>query len=416
MERYRSTDESVASPGWAWLLVELPDRHVSDGVEPGIPLVRTSSIADSSNPGWRKLATQGKMTFSNVRLERRSRTITLGAITELQSGSYPWPFKATHSGDLVSAVERDVPVPPDIISGDGPRMSQIAIAKAMAKANSPTFLSGEWLKDMSSTVGMLRRPFSSAQDLVRRMVRHRDQRIGKTARSIMKANADTWLEYRYGWKPLILDSKKILNECVRKRDKFPKRSLVVRASVEQATHQRHPFTGVVLTHASNWEATGCFERDHTLKAAAGVMFDVINRTSSQELMAIMGLRSQDIPSTIWECLPYSFVLDWFVNVGPWLSAVVPNPDISIKGSWVTVVDDNVVRFMPGTLTRTTYYSSGTGPYGSSTQRSFVYERFVNPEIGPHPVLTFNPLSVHRSVDAMSLLVRPIVNGLRSFKH
>jgi hypothetical protein len=47
----------------------------------------------------------------------------------------------------------------------------------------------------------------------------------------MKASAQTWLEYRYGWTPIILDAKAIAKEVHKLREPYEKSRLVARASI-----------------------------------------------------------------------------------------------------------------------------------------------------------------------------------------
>ena len=46
----------------------------------------------------------------------------------------------------------------------------------------------------------------------------------------------------------------------------------------------------------------------------------------------LGLSFGNMPSMIWELIPYSFVVDWVVNVGDWLKASRPRLDLEIMGS------------------------------------------------------------------------------------
>jgi hypothetical protein len=41
---------------------------------------------------------------------------------------------------------------------------------------------------------------------------------------------------------------------------------------------------------------------------------------------------------IWELVPFSFIVDWFFNVGETLAAFTPNYGIESLASWYTVVD------------------------------------------------------------------------------
>lgn len=45
--------------------------------------------------------------------------------------------------------------------------------------------------------------------------------------------------------------------------------------------------------------------------------------------------------TVWDLTPYSFILDWFINMGDIISAHAPVPGVKALASWVTTVDTTV---------------------------------------------------------------------------
>jgi hypothetical protein len=46
---------------------------------------------------------------------------------------------------------------------------------------------------------------------------------------------------------------------------------------------------------------------------------------------------------IWELIPFSFIIDWFFNVGETLASFTPNYGIESLASWYTVVDTKYQR-------------------------------------------------------------------------
>jgi hypothetical protein len=43
----------------------------------------------------------------------------------------------------------------------------------------------------------------------------------------------------------------------------------------------------------------------------------------------------------WELIPFSFVADWFVNIGPYVRAITPKVGVHSLGSWTTTKDEQV---------------------------------------------------------------------------
>jgi len=51
-----------------------------------------------------------------------------------------------------------------------------------------------------------------------------------------------------------------------------------------------------------------------------------------------GLDLDDIAPTMWELVPYSFVVDWFCNISDILAAWSPHSEVRVLASWSKVVD------------------------------------------------------------------------------
>jgi hypothetical protein len=136
------------------------------------------------------------------------------------------------------------------------------------------------------------------------------------------------------------------------------------------------------------------------------------------LMKALGLRGRDIPSLLWELTPWSFVVDWFANVGTWLQAVVPDPSISIRGNWVTVIRTTEVKYSSGTLIEPHSHpvSMSTGMYGGSSIRLHEVHRYANQPLPTTPVLMGKALSVLQKADALCLGVSQLSGLLKTLRH
>lgn len=106
---------------------------------------------------------------------------------------------------------------------------------------------------------------------------------------------NSWLAYKYGWTPLLLDihgGAKTLAELGHKRDQR-----TMRAS--------HSYT------VKSPIATFKFAGDRAGKATAFCTFRV--RSPGTKLMNSIGLLNPAL--ILWEVIPFSFVVDWFINIG-----------------------------------------------------------------------------------------------------
>jgi len=378
------------------------------------------TMEDTVHPGWRRSSQLGVLVLGNMCLERQERSYSAGQIDFGPFGGQSFIGSAGDyqkvSGDLIASVERVAPLPYDS-SADLPRMAEIALVKAMAKVNPSTVTSLEIFNDLDKTIRMLRRPLSGSRQLMKKIFKRSRKFSTRSARDLAKASSDAWLEYRYGWKPLILDCENVIDEVRNLSDSIGVKRKVVRASVGNGESVRtQSFDRIPLSPGSNWDASGAVTVTQRVAAHAGVIYETKFRGISDKACQIAGSRASDLPRSVWECIPYSFVVDWFFNVGSWLEAVTPKADTNVAGSWVTTVDSKRTVFAGSTIGATYNVppmNRFVGTLGSSTVNWTRVTRVCNPSIPSSPTLTNVTLSRLHSVDAMALLAQQLLSDLRN---
>jgi len=114
-----------------------------------------------------------------------------------------------------------------------------------------------------------------------------------------KAVASAWLELQYGWKPLLND--------------------VFDACASLAHFLNTPLTkSFRVSRERPGTATGGYPHGHFTSSNVYYRVGIIARVSEASVPALLGLT--DPASVIWEKTPFSFVADWFIPIGSWLSA------------------------------------------------------------------------------------------------
>lgn len=392
------------------------------------------TMDDTVTPGWNKLGKEMALGYEVI-----LNPVTLTVVNRTGGGSTDHTFQNRNGtveiiGDLAAELEswsqgtinNDPGLLTRLTSGELERMKSVALVKAYAKAKSMGTLMGENLAELSQTIQTLRHPFNGVTKLVRKMIKFRNHRhmLNKvrTAKTFARANADAWLEYRYGWKPLLLDCDEIITAAVERRERCLEKFLVSRASggrvtYEQSKHRSMPDQSAMGSLGVSSAAWNCCLQEEAA-VTAGVMFRRKARTTSQMLTATLGLRPSDLPSTAWELLPHSFVVDWFTNVGDWIRAVTPDPDLVLIGNWVTTCSSSMLSQSDGKLTVFTY-GAPMWPdchVPSSTTHTKVYRRQVNYPLASSPVWTKKPLSMLHLTDAMALSCGKITSLLGSLAH
>lgn len=128
---------------------------------------------------------------------------------------------------------------------------------------------------------------------------------------------ETWLEYAFGWRPLI-------NDVASGAEAIAELSLVqppfkmVRSSFKDDSSRTSSTSTVSINSGQIGQQVSC-----TTGSAIVKYYGVIWTNDGEFLPGVprvLGLRGEDIPDAVWELTPWSFLIDYFVNVGDVISA------------------------------------------------------------------------------------------------
>lgn len=147
-----------------------------------------------------------------------------------------------------------------------------------------------------------------------------------------KTLANHWLAYQYGWRPLLSDAKGLISIAeTGPRDTAEGVRMRVRASATRTSTYQLVYDG---QGASNLPG-GNTKLDGTLvaKASAGLLVEF---KPGQAGGASLGLGVYDPLLTAWELTPFSFVFDWFVDVGSYLESLSTLAEVSVLTGFASV--------------------------------------------------------------------------------
>lgn len=186
-------------------------------------------------------------------------------------------------------------------------------------------IAGEFIK----TLRLIRNPLRSFDFLLGRYIRDVKKRANlakrgkkfKSRRSrarrnkdVARAVADTWLEHSYGWAPLLADVDDISRYLARLTADEPTREFVVGiGKTETDSMQEYWQTGNSAV-SLRWNKYAKITNTVVYKGL--VRSDQSSNTWKHR---DLGFAMNNFLPTVWELIPYSFLVDYFVNIDDLIS-------------------------------------------------------------------------------------------------
>lgn len=202
---------------------------------------------------------------------------------------------------------------------------------AASRANQSDFLTD--VAEMSQTVAMLKRPFSSIQSYIGTAFRKYKKKYGHDAPSVREAIQGTWLELRYGWRPLVSSVEGITKVALAGRT-APVNTYRGKSSLSR--------TAVVATGTNDWGSGTvdwqCSVTDK-ITVRAGVLLE-----NNITVRNSLGIDLGGLLSLPWELVPYSFVADWLANTSTFLKSLGAYATTTPRGSWYVVTRETTATY------------------------------------------------------------------------
>jgi len=304
-------------------------------------------ITDVPHPGYKKQVHEGVIVNSPCMIDDYSSECTPTNVVLGPAGSWG---QRRYSGYLIShfaqANNMGTPIWFDL---DVYNAKQHVVNEAYAKAYSSDAQIITSAAELSKTVAMIRRPLATASKMLWHMISYRDKlvrgrwkrvkrdRVIPPAHIVEKAAADTWLEYRMGWKPLLYDIENIVTASNKLADSFTKSTQwkTYRANKTLSWAGNDTYAPLVPGLSS---CTVERSLNYIKKISAGVLTEEnLFSGESRAFHRPFGMDLRDLAPSFWELVPLSFVVDRFVDVSTWIQAISPRPGVNILASWQSTV-------------------------------------------------------------------------------
>jgi len=261
-----------------------------------------------------------------------------------------------------------------------------AIAKALERIKDQKMGMGENIAQARQTYSMLEESavtLLKAALAVKRGNASEAWRLLKDGRSVIRRGSDLWLQYQYGWKPLMSDIYG-LHDLLKQRLKPP---LIISGSGKSSRESINIRPqGLEIGSGFGMQQAQC-KLYATVKSDAFHLADQVGLSNPLRLT--------------WDLIPFSFVVDWVAPVGPVLDSLLPPAGLEFLGGFVGLKTEISVNseLHPGI--------NQAGPPIKNSFQGYSYDRRKLDD-WPRAGLWFikNPLSsLSRGLSGVSLLIQ-----------
>jgi len=254
-------------------------------------------------------------------------------------------------------------------------MVQDAQYKALSKARDMKVNVSVMLGEGRQTVSMLADTVRTLGKAYRNFRRGRFRQAAKelnlpfdlvTRRS--KDAANHWLAYSYGWMPLLADAKGLL-QLAEKGLLNPERGPRFSAAGKVTDQRRFSVTQMDQGASNLPFGETLISGDTWVVARAQLLLEY--KAGATGLNSV-GMGTFDPLLTAWELTPFSFVFDWFVDVGSYLEQLSTLEDVTVLTGFVSILQyskGSAVMMKP----QNTGWIDGQKPYTEFAWR--LYKRY-----------------------------------------
>lgn len=204
---------------------------------------------------------------------------------------------------------------------------------ALANIDTSPFEFGEDVGEVRETIKFLRRPLGSLFDLAKSFRKDRRKYLSAhRAKNVAQATADVWLSYRFAASPLVrssLDAMEAYNEWQKKKKSEDHTRL---------TSRGYSIYSNKIEDRVTIDGYAGIDRKLNMKytVRAGILHQVKNPV--RDLRFHLGLRNKDIPETIWQLMPYSFMVDRVSDISNAIRGTTNllDPNVKITFGWIVM--------------------------------------------------------------------------------
>lgn len=289
------------------------------GLSSNIPtfLSWTDSVTSGENPRWRQQVAAGTSATTDlsgfiqeIRASRQDEVL----IANLDQTNGPCYAYVRYSGTLMPVQKLSGIAVDEVSALNDAKRGFISRAKDYLSPFQGLTTLGELVK----TLHMIRNPAKSLRSLVDdyfSSLKKVSRRL--SSRERRRKLVDTYLEATYGWQPLIADIRGGLQALNRYHQRRPFEIQRVSGFGSRETSKFYPNRTISSTFLVVTYDSEAYELV-TFKVGGGIRLQ--STGSPRGALETFGVLPKNFLPTAWELIPYSFLVDYFTNIGTIIDA------------------------------------------------------------------------------------------------
>lgn len=306
--------------------IDNPAENIDQTAASTFSWTDTETVAGDDKPQWKSLvAAQVDATNAVTASRARFTKMTPGSarlFTQRKRLQGSPPGRIVYRSELVEWLSDYItfskPSPGTHLAGPISNATRQFVSKGKSRI-SPANL-GVTLGELNESLRMIARPGRSIVNGMRTYLTavnknlRRNKHVSKSkTREIM---ADTWLEYSFGWYPLLKDTEGLAQAAASLAVGVP--NLHVSSLARES--------GSPTVTAGNKSYPGCGDFDYDISTITTTTCSIKGKIRTEvgqpgQFPQSFGVQLRDFIPTLWELVPWSFAVDYFTGVGDYISSM-----------------------------------------------------------------------------------------------
>jgi len=174
------------------------------------------------------------------------------------------------------------------------------------------FQSGVFFGELRETIRMIKSPAKALREGINDYYRTVKKRLRREKRrhKLKEIVGNTWLEYAFGWRPLIRDVEDAVSLACASPDRY-KQNIGTSTSLSHKTEPQRISRSAPSIGYPYWYLL-CQQENTVMIRYKGAAQASMGAPPFPEQL---GLSWSNVLPTVWELIPFSFLVDYFTNIG-----------------------------------------------------------------------------------------------------